>query len=356
MTDATPSKTARPWERALPFVLAALGLAAAAWAVRLNLGGLRPVTQDDSAPAGASADPLVEIELPAFQQAGREASIPRRSLLKTDAPVRSRVDVLLYTVQKGDSVFGIAEKFSIKPETILWGNLETLNDDPHMIQPGMELRILPVDGAYYEWKAGDSLGAVATEFSVDPSSIVEWPSNKIDPAVENIPQGVGLIIPGGTRPMRSWFIPTIARGRAGVGSAYGAGGCSGDFSGGAVGTGGFIWPSGNHFISGNDYWSGHLAIDIAAGYGDPVWAADGGVVVYSGWSNGGYGNMIMIDHGTGWLTLYGHLSDVRAACGQSVGQGQVIGHAGSTGNSTGTHLHFETRLGDGFISPWSVLP
>ena len=121
----------------------------------------------------------------------------------------------------------------------------------------------------------------------------------------------------------------------------GSGGCSGDFSGGAVGTGGFIWPTANHYVSGNDYWSGHLAIDIAAGLGDPVWAADTGVVVFAGWSNGGYGNMVMIDHGNGWQSLYGHLSQVIAGCGQSVGQGQTIGLAGSTGNSTGPHLHFE---------------
>jgi murein DD-endopeptidase MepM/ murein hydrolase activator NlpD len=355
MTDAPQPVSGRSLKSALPYVLAVVGLAAAGWAIALNVGGRQPADVAPT-PAAASAELAPEeVVLPAFSQGGREAAIARRSLLETKAPVRSRIDVLLYTVQKGDSVFGIADKFSIKPETILWGNPDKLNDDPHLIQAGMELRILPVDGAYYEWKAGDSLTSVAQEFNVDPGAIVEWPANRVDETT-TLADGAGLIIPGGTRPLRSWFIPTIARGRAGVGSAYGAGGCSGDFSSGAVGSGGFIWPSANHFISGNDYWSGHLAIDIAGAQGDPIWAADGGVVVYSGWSNGGYGNMIMIDHGTGWLTLYAHLSDTRAACGQSVGQGQVIGHMGSTGNSTGTHLHFETRLGDGFVSPWSVLP
>ncbi|MCJ7513795.1 MAG: LysM peptidoglycan-binding domain-containing M23 family metallopeptidase [Anaerolineales bacterium] len=350
MTDDTPAASGRSWKGGLPYLLAVLGLSAAAWAIALNLGGLQP------AAAQPAAEPApAEVALPGFSQAGRDLAIGRRSLLETDAPVRSRVDMLLYTVQKGDSVFGIADKFSIKPETILWGNLETLNDDPHVIQAGMELRILPVDGAYHEWKSGDSLEAIAKEFGVDLATILEWPSNRIDETMA-VAEGAGLIIPGGSRPLRSWFIPTIARGSAGVGSAYGAGGCSGDFSSGAVGTGGFIWPSANHFTSGNDYWSGHLAIDIAGALGDPIWAADGGVVVYSGWSNGGYGNMVMIDHGTGWQTVYAHLSDTRVACGQSVGQGQVIGHMGSTGNSTGTHLHFETRLQGGFVSPWSVLP
>jgi len=355
MTDASPSLSGRSLKSALPYLLAVVGLAAAGWAIALNVGGHQPA--DLSVPPAAPAAELAPeaVVLPAFSQGDRQAAIARRSLLETEAPVRSRVDVLLYTVQKGDSVFGIADKFSIKPETILWGNPDKLNDDPHLIQAGMELRILPVDGAYYQWEAGDSLTSVAQEFNVEPGTIAEWPANRVDETT-TVPNGTGLIIPGGTRPLRSWFIPTIARGRAGVGSAYGSGGCSGDFSSGAVGSGGFIWPSANHFISGNDYWAGHLAIDIAGGQGDPIWAADGGVVVYSGWSEGGYGNMVMIDHGTGWLTLYGHLSDTRVACGQSVGQGQVIGHMGSTGNSTGTHLHFETRLGDGFVSPWSVLP
>jgi murein DD-endopeptidase MepM/ murein hydrolase activator NlpD len=355
MTESAQPASRRSWKGALPYLLAVGGLAAAGWAVALNLGGRAAAESAAAAAEPAPAAPAEEITLPAFSQGGRQPAIGRKSLLETEAPVRSRVDVLLYTVQKGDSVFGIADKFSIKPETILWGNPDTLKDDPHLIQAGMELRILPIDGAYYEWKTGDDLRAVAKEFNVDPGEILEWPANRIDES-ESVAEGAGLIIPGGTRPMKSWFIPTIARGSAGVGSAYGPGGCSGDFSSGAVGTGGFIWPSANHFISGNDYWSGHLAIDIAGGLGDPIWAADGGVVVYSGWSDGGYGNMVMIDHGTGWQTLYGHLSDTRVACGQSVAQGQVIGHMGSTGNSTGTHLHFETRLGDGFVSPWSVLP
>jgi murein DD-endopeptidase MepM/ murein hydrolase activator NlpD len=99
-----------------------------------------------------------------------------------------------------------------------------------------------------------------------------------------------------------------------------------------------------------------LGIDIAAGDGAGVFAADSGVVVFSGWATGGYGNMVMIDHGNGYQTLYAHLYKVAVACGQSVSQGQTIGYAGSTGNSTGAHLHFEVRYQGGFISPWYVLP
>jgi murein DD-endopeptidase MepM/ murein hydrolase activator NlpD len=99
-----------------------------------------------------------------------------------------------------------------------------------------------------------------------------------------------------------------------------------------------------------------MAIDIAAGMGDPIYAADSGVVVYAGWISGGYGNMVMIDHGNGYQTLYAHLSAIRVSCGASVRQGQVIGLAGSTGRSTGPHLHFEVRYMGGFVNPWYVLP
>ena len=90
--------------------------------------------------------------------------------------------------------------------------------------------------------------------------------------------------------------------------------------------------------------------------GDNVYASDSGVVVYSGGISGGYGNMIMIDHGNGYQTLYAHLSAVSVRCGSSVYQGSVIGSAGSTGNSTGPHLHFEVRFMGGFLNPHYVLP
>jgi murein DD-endopeptidase MepM/ murein hydrolase activator NlpD len=125
-----------------------------------------------------------------------------------------------------------------------------------------------------------------------------------------------------------------------------------------IGSGGFVWPANAHYLSGNNYWSGHLGIDIAAGLGDPVYAADGGVTVFAGWSNWGYGNMVVIDHGNGWQTLYAHLRDtgVLSKCGESVVQGQLIGWAGSTGNSSGPHLHFELNFKGTRPNPWSYLP
>ncbi|UCF61361.1 MAG: peptidoglycan DD-metalloendopeptidase family protein [Anaerolineaceae bacterium] len=351
-----------PWTQQLrriaPLILGCVGLFTAVWAVRLNLtsalASVPSIPTETPDVARPSYD--IEITLPDYQSIDPTDGISRWVEIDTLSPHRSRVEVLRYTVQSGDSIFGIARKFDLEPETILWGNYEVLNDDPHMIEVGQELNILPVNGTYYQWQVGDNLESVAGFFDVEPETIIEWPGNGIDFIDPVIEPGVWLIVPGGKRELRRWLVPTIARGQAGVGTALGPGGCTGDYTGGIIGTGGFIWPTANHYISGNDYWSGHLAIDIAAGYGAAIWAADSGVAVFAGWSTVGYGYMVMLDHGNGWQTLYAHLSQVNVGCGQNVTQGQLIALGGSTGNSTGPHLHFETRYEGGFVNPWYVLP
>lgn len=132
--------------------------------------------------------------------------------------------------------------------------------------------------------------------------------------------------------------------------------CSGEFLA-PTGSGYFVWPANNHYLSGYDYSWWHQGLDISTQLGDPIYAVDGGVVIYAGWNTWGYGNAVIIDHGNGWHTLYAHLSQVNVACGQAVEQGAVIGQAGSTGHSTGPHLHFEMRyVGEGRVNPWLYLP
>jgi murein DD-endopeptidase MepM/ murein hydrolase activator NlpD len=203
---------------------------------------------------------------------------------------------------------------------------------------------------------GGYFDSVARQFKADPEEIKNWPGNNLDLIDPQVAPGQMVLVPGGVREFRQWVVPTIPRGNAGVSkSVYGAGACEGNYDG-AFGTGSFVWPAGSRKLSGNDYWSGHLGIDIAAGLGDSIFASDSGVIVFAGWAYGGYGYMIMVDHGNGYQTLYAHLSAVSVRCGQSVSQGQYIGGAGSTGNSTGAHLHFEVRYLGGFINPWHVLP
>jgi murein DD-endopeptidase MepM/ murein hydrolase activator NlpD len=125
-----------------------------------------------------------------------------------------------------------------------------------------------------------------------------------------------------------------------------------------VGTGTFLWPSTEHYLSGYDYSpeTNHFGIDVAGQLGNPIFTADSGVVTYAGWNDYGYGEMIVIDHGSGWQTLYAHLSQVNVTCGQEVNQGDTIGLMGSTGQSTGPHLHFEMRNDDyGRVNPWDFL-
>jgi murein DD-endopeptidase MepM/ murein hydrolase activator NlpD len=220
----------------------------------------------------------------------------------------------------------------------------------------MVLVIPPLDGLIYEWQEGDDVEAVATTFNTESGLILNWIGNSLDLVNPEFKPGDLVMIPEGKREFQQWILPTIARGVAGVSAGvYGEGACVGPFDG-LYGSGGFIWPTLGHTLSGNDYWSGHLAIDIGLVAGEAVSASDSGVVVFSGWATGGYGYVIIIDHGTGYQTLYAHLNAALASCGSSVVQGQTIGLGGNTGNSSGAHLHFEVRYQGGFVSPWYVLP
>lgn len=278
-------------------------------------------------------------------------AIVRYVALKTDISKRANYDITEYRVESGDALFSIAKKYSVKPETVLWANYDLLQDSPDSLRVGQELAIPPVDGVYYKVQEGDTLQSIADKFSATTDDILNWPGNNLDLTDPKVDPGTYVMVPGGHREFVQWIIPTVPRGRSGTANIGGSA-CNG----GPIGSTAFIWPTANHSLSGNDYWSGHLGIDIAAGSGAPVWAADAGVVTIAqgGW-NGGYGNVVMIDHGNGWITVYGHLSQINVVPCQGVYQGTIIGLAGSTGNSTGPHLHFETRLNGGFVNPWSVL-
>lgn len=304
----------------------------------------------DLAPHGSSdAAPL-----PSFEEDQNLDAVVRTANLHTIIPSQYRKGVVEYTVSKGDSVFSIAGKYNLKPETVLWANYGLLDDNPNMLSIGQDLIIPPVDGVYYQWKEGDTIQKVADEYLADAQDILLYPGNNLDLTNPQVEPGTYIMIPGGWRENRQWIIPTIWAANSGANKSI-PGGCEVP-AGGAVGSGSFVWPTVTNYLSGNDYWSGHLGIDIAALTGDPIYAADSGVVVYAAPISGGYGNMVMIDHGNGYHTVYAHLSAFNVYCGQSVARGQLIAYAGSTGNSTGPHLHFEVRYNGGFINPWYVLP
>ncbi len=318
----------------------------------------------EALPAAEGSDPTPAAPaLPELLAAARPEGILRLASLHTTLPARPRYEVTQYTVVKGDSIFGIAEKFNLKPETILWGNLYTLGDNPHLLQPDVVLNILPVDGVYHKWSAGEGLNGVAKYYGVAPEDIVNWPGNNLtmagvgDLTHPNIPADTWLVVPGGAREFSSWATPRITRGDPASAKILGPGYC-GSIVDGIIGGGTFVWPTTAHYLSGYNYSpsTNHFGLDFDGEIGSPIYASDHGVVVYAGWNDYGYGNVVVLDHGNGWQTLYAHMSTYGVSCGMSVYQGGVIGAVGSTGNSSGPHLHFEMRSDKyGKVNPWDFL-
>jgi murein DD-endopeptidase MepM/ murein hydrolase activator NlpD len=291
--------------------------------------------------------------------------IPRLASMDTIIPSRSRGTMEDYTVVQGDTLFGIAEKFGIEAQSLLWFNFDVLEDNPAQIKPGQVLKIPPVDGVLHTYRTGESLASIVDFYSVSTNptiqDVIEWPGNNMDPYEidvnnPNIPDGTQLIIPNGSRELRDWGPPAVTRQNAAVAAYYGAGACGAIYEG-AVGDGAFVWPTVATYLSGFDYNPPlHNGIDIAGAEGNAIFAADSGVVVYSGWSDHGYGNLLVIDHGTGFQTAYAHLLTISVSCGQSVTRGEVVAALGNSGNSSGPHLHFEINLsGYGKVNPWGYV-
>ncbi len=284
----------------------------------------------------------------------------------TSIPSRERRGVISYTVQSGDTLFGIAGQFGLRPESILWANYDTLQDNPHLLTPGQELAIPPVNGIVYTVAEGDTVESIAEKYKVTPDAIYvdgfQW--DQLKPGEQPF-VGESLIIPGGSRDFKPWAVtaaenapqPSSSTSSGAVVARSNIGACAPIPPGtGLVGTGNFIWPAPKHWLSGNPYTAWHPGIDIAAQLGDPIYAADSGVVIYAGWNTWGYGNLVVIDHGNGWQTYYAHNSEIYVTCGENVVQGTQISAAGSTGRSTGPHLHFETRFNGTIPNPFNVLP
>jgi murein DD-endopeptidase MepM/ murein hydrolase activator NlpD len=131
---------------------------------------------------------------------------------------------------------------------------------------------------------------------------------------------------------------------------------AGSRSSAAASAAGLIWPVQGTLTSpfGMRWGRMHEGIDIGASMGTPIYAAAGGTVIFAGWE-GGYGNLTVIDHGNGLATAYGHQSQQAVSNGQTVSRGQLIGYVGSTGHSTGPHLHFEVRVNGTPVNPLSYL-
>jgi murein DD-endopeptidase MepM/ murein hydrolase activator NlpD len=258
----------------------------------------------------------------------------------TQVSEKVRDKILDYEVQTGDTISRIADKFDISVDTILWENNLGKNDS---IKPGQKLRILPVTGVSHKVARGETVYTIGKKYEAEPQAIVDFPFNTFsDNETFALAVGQTLIVPEGKRPNAVPVNPSayIAKRTPNAGSVSA--------------TGQFVWPMGGT-ITQRFAWY-HKGIDIATAHGTTVLAADSGQVIMAGWpDNTGYGNRVIIDHGNGFVTLYGHLSKIFVSSGQTVHRGDQIGQEGSTGRSTGPHLHFEIRKGGVYLNPLSYL-
>lgn len=266
--------------------------------------------------------------------------------LKTDISTKPRSEIIEYEVESGETASQIAQKFNISLDTLKWAN-GLKDSDLTSIKPGQKLKILPVSGVAHTVKSGDTLESVAKKYTADAQAILDFPFNDI-PDDFKLKQGQVLIIPDGTPP------ETPAAPKPRIQPQYLAQGPSSP-SFAAPGGGNFVWPTTTSGISQYFAWY-HPGLDLPNRAAPPIVASDGGTVIVAGWpDNYGYGNRVVVDHGNGYQTLYAHMSNIYVSTGERVSRGQSIGQMGSTGRSTGTHLHFEIRFKGIAVNPLAIL-
>ena len=272
-------------------------------------------------------------------------------------------ELTTYTVIDGDTLFGIALKVGLRPETVLWSNYKTLKDNPDLLSIGQVLTIPPDDGLILDVEQGDTIDGLARRFGVPVETISGEPINSLSDANQSLSIGQVIYVPGGQRETVVWQVPKpIATGKIVKGAkVYQVGRC-GEVAIPQLGSGNFSWPESRHYLSGYNFSVWHAGLDIAGHLGEPIFAADAGTVIYAGFSLNtvgqpvGYGQYVVLDHGNGYQTLYAHASQLYVKCGQQVRRGVPIAAVGSIGKSTGPHLHFEIRLNGGAVNPWTLLP
>jgi len=255
-------------------------------------------------------------------------------------------EIHIHRVQEDETLSSIAKLYNLdRVETITWENGLEKNAK---LKPGQELRILPIDGIRVKVARGETIYSLAKKYglggdAVDAQKIVNYPFNEFKNS-ETFELAIGqtLLIPDGIKPEDKATVPRAAIANVLTPDA-----------GSVSAVGSFIWPASGKITQGYSFY--HKAFDVANQGGGPILAADSGTIVAAGWDASGYGNRTIIDHGNGFITLYGHQSLIQVKVGQQVARGNVIGQMGSTGRSTGTHLHFEVRRGGVLENPGNYL-
>jgi murein DD-endopeptidase MepM/ murein hydrolase activator NlpD len=251
--------------------------------------------------------------------------------LSIDASVFEQIRRIEYTVQPGDTISEIAYAFDLDPGTILSMNPI---DDVRRLLPGTQLSIPDRDGLFHAVQPGESIWSIAESYGVPTAPILD--ANDLKTEVLDV--GDALFIPGATMNTDDYLLA--------IGEL-------------------FQWPVRNfRFTSGygmrtdpiTGQWRMHSGIDIANAIGTPIGAARSGRVVHVEANSGNYGNLVIVDHGDGFRTLYAHLNSFSVGNGQWVTTGDLIGRIGNTGRSTGPHLHFSVIRNGRWEDPLKHLP
>lgn len=256
--------------------------------------------------------------------------------LDTEFSQKIRDSIISYPVQEGDTVSSIANKFGVSEDTIRWQN----NFTGDKIKVGQTLQILPVSGVAHKVQKGDTVYSIAKKYDAESQAIADFPFNTFSND-ETFELAIGqiVIVPDGVMPVSVVATPRSRQITPNAGTV--------------VASGRFVWPT-QGIITQRYSWY-HPGIDIANNALPPVVAADSGSVIYAGWDGTGYGNMVLIDHGNGFKTRYGHLSQMSVVSGQTVQRGDRLGRMGNTGRSTGAHTHFEIYLNGTRVNPFNYL-
>ncbi|MFA5127693.1 MAG: M23 family metallopeptidase [Patescibacteria group bacterium] len=300
------------------------------------------VVQSEPTLGAVTEENNLNIELGTFALSG---AVGKPVIMSGAAIVNvSRKEVMDYTIQPGDSLSSIAYRYGVSISTLMWENGISYTT---LLRPGDKLHIPPTTGVMHTIKKGDTLKKIASTYGAKAEDIVIF--NGLSEDGTDLVIGKRIMIPNGTavqvavRPKSTY---TTSQGKY-TGTVPASSGQSASVSG-------YVWPSAARTITQYYSWR-HLGLDLASKLNTPNYAARAGTVTKSqcGW-NSGYGCVIIIDHGNGVITLYGHNNKLLVSVGDYVKAGQTIGLMGNTGNVrgvTGIHLHFEVRVNGARVNP-----
>jgi len=305
-----------------------------------------------------------------------DITTPTPSPPATPVLLPTPVALRTYTVQLGDTLLSVALEMGIDLDDMAC----LIRPDFAWAQPlviGDALAMPPPDTRCHAVQGGETLTTIAAQYGVPPDAVYALAWNRLDrQPLDAVQLAVGLHLriptaaPEFTGSAKApadapqaflpWILhqaidtsPFVALAVGGPGAVNPAAKSANIPANWPYGSGHFTWPLYGWLTQ--SYRADHRAIDVAANLGTPVTAADRGVVLRAGWNEQGYGRFVIIDHNIDYITLYAHLSEVLVGEGEVVAQGQVIGTVGSTGNSTGAHLHFEIRDFGRLTNPLELL-